>query len=43
MVQGRVLYERGRHTTLDPARCAATAAREAEALVQRADLAGART
>jgi len=44
MVAGRVLYERGRHTTLDPGRCAAEAAREAAALVGRADFAtGART
>jgi len=41
LVQGRVLYEDGRHTTLDPARVTAEATREARALVQRAGFAGA--
>jgi hypothetical protein len=41
MVNGHVLYEHGRLTTLDAARCAADAAREASALLQRAGLAGA--
>jgi len=41
LVQGRVLYERGQLQTLDPERCAADAAREAGALLQRAGLAGA--
>jgi len=41
LVQGRVLYEDGRHATLDPSRVTAEAAREAHALVQRAGFAGA--
>jgi 5-methylthioadenosine/S-adenosylhomocysteine deaminase len=41
LVQGRVLYQGGRLATLDPERCAAEAAREAGALLQRAGLAGA--
>jgi 5-methylthioadenosine/S-adenosylhomocysteine deaminase len=41
MVDGRVLYQAGRLTTLDAERCAADAAREATALLQRAGLAGA--
>jgi 5-methylthioadenosine/S-adenosylhomocysteine deaminase len=41
MVQGRVLYRDGTHTTLEPARCAREATREALALAQRAGFAGA--
>ena len=36
MVDGRVLYERGRLTTLDAERCTADATREATALLKRA-------
>ena len=41
MVDGRVLYQRGRHLSLDAERCTAEAAREAQALLQRAGIAGA--
>ena len=41
VVQGRVLYRDGAHTTLEPARVAGDAAREAAALAQRAGFAGA--
>ncbi len=41
LVDGRVLYQRGRHTTLDPERCVSDAVREAVALTQRAGFAGA--
>ena len=41
VVQGRVLYENGEHTTLEPARCVAEASAEARALAQRAGFAGA--
>lgn len=43
VVQGHVLYRDGAHTTLEPARCAREAVREATALVQRAGFAGAAT
>jgi len=42
LVQGHVLYRDGSHTTLEPARCVADAAREAAALAERAGFAGAR-
>jgi cytosine/adenosine deaminase-related metal-dependent hydrolase len=38
LVDGRVLYTRGRHTTLDPKRCVAQAAEEAARLIARAEL-----
>jgi cytosine/adenosine deaminase-related metal-dependent hydrolase len=38
LVDGRVLYARGRHTTLDPKRCVAQAAEEAARLLARAEL-----
>jgi len=41
VVQGRVLYQDGEHTTLEPARCVAEASAEARALAQRAGFAGA--
>jgi 5-methylthioadenosine/S-adenosylhomocysteine deaminase len=41
VVQGRVLYKDGAHATLEPARVAADAAREAAALARRAGFAGA--
>lgn len=41
MVQGRVLYRDGAHTTLEPARVASEAVREGRALAQRAGFAGA--
>ena len=41
MVDGRVLFQRGRLTTLDAERCTADATREAMALLQRAGFAGA--
>ena len=41
VVQGRVLYRDGTHTTLEPGRCAAEAMTEARALAQRAGFAGA--
>ena len=41
LVDGRVLYQRGRLTTLDAERCLADAVREAAALVQRAGYGGA--
>jgi 5-methylthioadenosine/S-adenosylhomocysteine deaminase len=41
MVDGRVLHQGGRHTSLDAERCTAEAAREAHALLQRAGIAGA--
>jgi len=40
MVDGHVLHQRGRLTLLDPERCAAEAAREGAALLQRAGIAG---
>ena len=40
MVDGRALYDRGRHATLDPERCVADAAREGEALRARFAAAG---
>jgi cytosine/adenosine deaminase-related metal-dependent hydrolase len=40
VVDGRVLYRDGEHTTLEPARCADEAGREARALVRRAGFAG---
>jgi 5-methylthioadenosine/S-adenosylhomocysteine deaminase len=42
MVQGRVLYRDGEHTTLEPARCVSEASAEASALAKRAGFAGAR-
>jgi cytosine/adenosine deaminase-related metal-dependent hydrolase len=41
VVDGRVLYRDGEHTTLEPARCVDEAAREARALAKRAGFAGA--
>jgi cytosine/adenosine deaminase-related metal-dependent hydrolase len=41
LVDGRVLYQRGRLTTLDAERCSADATREATALLKRAGFAGA--
>ncbi len=41
VVQGRVLYRDGEHTTLEPARCVAEAVSEARTLAQRAGFAGA--
>ena len=41
LVDGHVLFERGRLTTLDAERCTTDAAREATALLQRAGFAGA--
>jgi cytosine/adenosine deaminase-related metal-dependent hydrolase len=41
VVDGRVLYRDGEHTTLEPARCVDDAAREARALAKRAGFAGA--
>jgi cytosine/adenosine deaminase-related metal-dependent hydrolase len=41
VVDGRVLYRDGEHTTLEPARCAEEATREARQLAQRAGIAGA--
>ena len=41
LVDGRVLYQRGRLTTLDAERCTVEATREAQVLLQRAGLAGA--
>ena len=41
LVQGRVLYRDGEHTTLEPARCVSEAAAESRALAKRAGFAGA--
>ena len=41
LVQGRVLYRDGEHTTLEPARCVNAAAAESRALAKRAGFAGA--
>ena len=41
VVHGRVLYQDGEHSTLEPARCVAEASAEARALAKRAGFAGA--